>query len=344
VAFVTGANGFVGHYLVEALSMRGCAVRVLALPNEDTSALERDNVTIYQGDVRLPQTLVEPMRGADTVFHLAGIHGPWRPKQDYYSVNIKGTENVCRAALAAGTGRLVHVSTWAVYGTGLGRALDESLALKPLTDQYTLTKAEADRLVQRFIVNDGLPAVVVRPGIMFGPGDKVNFVRMADRLRARRAIIIGSGRNPVVFVYVRDVVEGIILAATQRQAVAQVYNLSNDRAFTQEELWRAIAEEIGSEPPRLHVPYRALYALAYLSELLVNQNFPRRQPLVTRLGVALLGTDNRVSSAKARRELGYSPRVSLREGVHLTARWYLQQRGGAARAVSPERQASGEEL
>jgi len=336
VSLVTGATGFVGNHLVAALRARGCAVRVLALPTEDTSMLEQAHVAIYRGDVRRAETLVEPMRGADTVFHLAGIHGPWRPKQEYYSVNVKGTENVCRAALAAGTRRLIHVSTWAVYGTGLGRSLDENLPLKPLSDHYTVTKAEADKLVQRFIAEEQLPAVIIRPGIMFGPGDKVNFARMADRLMAGRAIIVGSGHNALVFVYVTDVIEGLLLAATKDQAVRQAYNLSNEDALSQEQFWQAVAAEIGTAPPRLHLPYRALYALAYLSELLVNPDAPRRQPLITRLGLELFGTDNRVSIDKARRELGFTPRVSLREGVHLAASWYLQQKEESTIALQDE--------
>jgi nucleoside-diphosphate-sugar epimerase len=337
VAFVTGATGFVGHHLVAALRGRGCAVRVLALPTEDTSVLEQADVSVYRGDVCQPETLIEPMRGADTVFHLAGIHGPWRPKHEYYSVNVKGTENVCRAAQAAGTRRLIHVSTWAVYGTGLGCPLHENLPLKPMSDHYTMSKAEADRLVQRFIAEGQLPAVIIRPGIMFGPGDKVNFARMADRLVAGRAIIIGSGNNALVFVYVTDVVEGLLLAATQDRAVRQAYNLSNDDALTQQQFWGAIAKEIGTvPPPRLHLPYRPLRALAYLSELLVNPDDPRRQPLITRLGVELYGTDNRVSIEKARRELGYAPRVSLREGLHLAASWYLQQREESTTALRHE--------
>jgi nucleoside-diphosphate-sugar epimerase len=105
-----------------------------------------------------------------------------------------------------------------------------------------------------------------------------------------------------------------------------VYNLSNDDALTQREFWCTIAKEIGTAPPRLHLPYRPLRALAYLSELLVNPDDPKRQPLITRLGVELFGTDNRVSIDKARRELGYAPRVSLREGLHLAATWYLHQK------------------
>jgi len=320
---VTGASGFVGPYLIAALRARGYGVRVLALPTEDTTPLEQAHVSVYRGDVCQPETLVEAMRGVDAVYHLAAIHGLWRAKEDYYSVNVVGTENVCKAALAANVRRLIHVSSWAVYGMALGQPAREDFPLRPIPDPYALTKAEADKLVQRYIVRERLPAVIVRPGTMFGPGDQVNFGRMADRLRAGRAVIIGSGRNALPFVYVSDVVDGMLLAADKEQAIGGVYNLSTDQPLTQEELWYAIAKEIGANPPRLHVPYHALHALAFVAERLTSDR-PKRQPLITRLGVKLFGSDNRHSIDKARRELGYIPRVGLREGVRLAASWYLQ--------------------
>ncbi len=323
---VTGATGFVGPHLIAALRARGDHVRVLALPTEDTSGLEQEHIIVYRGDVRQPETVSKPMRDVDTVFHLAGVHGLWRPKQEYYSVNVTGTENVCRAVLAAGVRRLIHVSSWSVYGMGLSQPACEDLPLRPISDSYALTKAEADKLVQRYIAQEHLPAVIIRPGTMFGPGDRVNFGRMADRVKAGRAIIIGSGRNALPFVYVSDAVEGLLLAASHERAVGQAYNLSNDQPLTQEQFWCAIAEEIGAKPPRLHVPYHALYALAYLAERAVSPDHPQRQPLITRLGVQMYGSDNRHAIDKARRELGYAPRVSIREGVHVTAGWYLRAR------------------
>jgi nucleoside-diphosphate-sugar epimerase len=325
-ALVTGATGFVGHHLVAALRARGHAVRILALPAEDTTRLEDEHgVVVHRGDVCRPETLTEPMRGADAVFHLAAVHGLWRPKAEYHAVNVVGTENVCRGVLAAGVRRLVHVSTWTVYGMGLGRPLREDFPMNPIPDVYTITKADADQLVQRYVAEERLPAVIVRPGTMFGPGDRVNFGRMADRVRDGKAIIIGSGRNALPYVFVSDVVEGMILAATKERAVGQAYNLATDRPATQEQFWGAIAEEIGVRPPRLRVPYRALYALGFLAEQAVKLQGAGRQPLVTRLGVKLFGSDNRPAIDKARHELGYEPRVSIREGVRLAAAWYLGQ-------------------
>ena len=338
---VTGATGLLGHQLIPALLVRGDTVRALVLPTEDTTWLEERAVAVYRGDVREDDTLREPMRGVDTVFHLAGMMGVWRPIRDYRAVNVTGTEHVCRAALAAGVRRLVHISSWTVYGMGLGRPAHEGLPLTPFPEPYALTKVEGERVVQRFIASDHLPATIIRPDTFFGPGDRLHFGRMADRLRAGKAIIVGSGRNFLPFFYVDDLVQGLLLAAEHERAVGQAYNIASDRPLTQEELWRAIAREIGARPPVVHVPYLVLYAVASVVERAATLARSRRQPLITRLGARLYGTDNRHAIDKARDELGYVPRVDLREGVRRAASWYREPRvAEAVGAPSIQRQES----
>jgi nucleoside-diphosphate-sugar epimerase len=321
---VTGGNGFVGRHVVSALQDRGDSVRILALATEDARWLEERGVAVYRGDIRQPHALVEPTRGVDGVVHLAAMMDVWRPRGHYNAVNVTGTENVCRAALATGVRRLVHMSSSSVYGIALGRPADEGSPLAPFRDPYPITKARGDMAVQQMIADDRLPAVIVRPDQIFGPGDRLHFGRIADRLRAGRGIIVGPGDNALPLVYVTDVVQGILLALDHERAAGQAYNITNDRPLTQKQLMHAIARELGTGPPRLHVPYHALYAAGYAAERLAKVTRSSRRPPVTRLGVAFFGTDNRYSIDKARRELGYAPRVALREGIRLTANWYRQ--------------------
>lgn len=322
---ITGGNGFVGRHLVHALQGRGYTVRVLALPDEDALELEHSGVTVYRGDVCRPQTLRAPMAGAQAVLHLAAMMDVWRPMRDYHAVNVVGTENVCRAALAAGVQRIVHMSSSSIYGMGLGRPADETFPVSPFPDPYPITKAAADTAVQRMIVDDRLPAVILRPDQIFGPGDRLHFGRMADRLRAGRSIIVGSGNNALPLVHVTDVVHALLLAIEHARAVGNAYNITNGQPLTQQEVLATIAKEIGAEPPHIHVPYHALYAAGYLAERLAPLTSSAGRPAITRLGVAFFGTDNRYSMQKARRELGYNPQRTLREDLRLTAAWYRQQ-------------------
>jgi nucleoside-diphosphate-sugar epimerase len=324
---VTGGNGFVGRHVVSALQDRGDNVRVLALPGEDTSSLEERGIPVHRGDIRRPETLAGAMQAVDGVLHLAAMMDVWRPIEQYHAVNVTGTENVCSAALAAGVRRFVHMSSSSVYGMALGRPADERCPLAPFRDPYPITKASGDLAVQRMIAEDRLPAVIVRPDQIFGPGDRLHFGRIADQLRAGRGIIVGSGDNAVPLVYVTDVVQALLLALDSERAVGQAYNITNDRPITQKQLVRAIARELGASAPRLHIPYRALYAAGYAAERLAALAPSRHRPPITRLGVAFFGTDNRYAIDKARRELGYAPRVDLYDGVRLTAAWYRGRNG-----------------
>ena len=320
---ITGGNGLLGRHLVDSLLERGEHVRVLALADEDTGWLDARGVTVHRGDVRLPRTLTAATGGVDAVMHLAGMMGVWRPLPDYHAVNVEGTENVCRAALAAGA-RVVHVSSWTVYGMGLAGPVREDSPIRPFREPYATTKAAGDLAVQRMVRQDGLAAVIVRPGTFFGPHDRLHFARMADRIRAGRAIIVGRGDNALPFVYVEDVVRGLLLALDNQSALGQAYNISNDYPLTQQQFVHAIARGIGARPPRIHISYRALYAAGYAAERVSALMRSERQPIVTRLGVKVFGSDNRHSIEKARRELGFEPEVSLLAGVSLAADWYRE--------------------
>lgn len=330
VILVTGGNGHLGRFLVQALQERGDDVRVLALPSEDTSWLEARGVAVHRGDVRQPQTLADPTRGVDAVFHLAAMIGVWRPMADYRAVNVAGTENVCRAALAAGVSRFVHASSWTIYGMGLGKPVSEEHPPRPLSEPHVLTKLEGEKLVRRMVARDRLPGVILRPGTFFGPHDELHFGRIADRLRSGDWVVIGSGDNALPLVYVTDVVQGLLRALDTEAAVGQTYNITHDQPMTQREFLGAVAKGIGAPPPDRRVPYRAIYAASCVAERFAKLPRSRRKPLVTRLGVKLFGTDNRHAIDKARRELGYAPEVGLLDGVRLAADWYREQRDGEA--------------
>lgn len=330
---VTGATGFLARSLIPALQDRGHSVRGLVLPTEDATWLRKQCVAVYTGDVTTPPTLSESMRGADAVVHMAALMATWAPMTVHHAVHVTGTENVCQAALAAGVGRFVHLSSAITYTPGQGRPIREDFPQAPLHEPHAVTKAQGDKLVQRMITVNRLPAVIIRPEAMFGPYDRINFRRLADRLRAGKGIIIGPGRNAVPFVYVTDVVQGLVLALEHPSAVGQAYNITNDHTMTEREFLEAIAEEVGGKSPRIQVPYRAMYGAATVAEWVAT--ITKREPIVTRHGVQMFGSHNPLSIEKARRELGYEPRVPLREGIRLAGAWYRTNVLGSVGAESP---------
>ena len=322
---VTGGSGFLASHLIPALQERGHAVRALVLPSSGTTLLGQAGVDVHTGDVRLPATLAAAMRQVDAVFHLAAAIGVRRPLRDYHAVNVTGTENVCRAALAAGVQRIVHVSSTSVYKQGLGVPVDETFPLAPPPDPYAVTKAAGDSLVQRLIAEEQLPASIVRTSTIFGAGDHLNFGRIAERLLAGTGIVIGSGRNRVPIASVDDVVRGLLLVLEHEAAEGEIYNITDDRCPTQAELLREIADQLGARMPRIHVPYGLLYGTAFFAERLA-QATRSEHAHVTRFGVLLYGADNRFAIDKARHQLDYEPRVSLRQGVSAAAEWFRGSR------------------
>ena len=319
---VTGATGFLAVNLVPALQERGHNIRALVLPGEDSTWLKDRGVAVFTGDVRKPESLVEPMRSADAVIHMAALMAMWRPMEVHHAVHVSGTKNVADAALAAGVKRFVHLSSAITYTPGAGVPIREDFPQNPLHEPHAITKAQGDKLVQTMIKERGLPAVIIRPEAMFGPHDRINFRRLADRLRAGKGIIIGRGDNAVPFVYVTDVVEGLILALEHPNAVGEAFNITNDQTMTEREFLNAIADEVGGKRPRVRVPYFALYAAAGFAERLASAT--GTEPLVTRHGVQMFGSHNPLSIEKARRILGYEPQVPLREGIRLAGRWYRE--------------------
>jgi nucleoside-diphosphate-sugar epimerase len=317
---ITGATGLLGGHLLHALLQRGEQIRALVLPVENAEKLMEQGVEVMRGDVTDTSTLASAVKDIDIIFHLAGMMGVERPLAEYHLVNVTGSENLYRAAQAGGVGRFVHTSSHTVYGLGYGRFLTEKDALRPDPDPYSLTKAEGDRLIRRLMINSGMETVILRPGTFFGPGDRLHFGRIAQRMKKGKGVIIGRGDNALPFCYVTDIVQGFLLAAYHEKTPGNVYNISNDHPLTQQELFNAIADEVSGKRPTRHLPYMPIYYGSVAAEKVSKITHTR--PIVTRLGVMMIGTDNKHSVEKARRELGYEPKIDIREGINLAAEWF----------------------
>ena len=318
---ITGATGLLGGHLIRELRERGEAIRALVLPVENTDRLVEQGVEVVRGDVTDASTLGSAVKEIELIFHLAGMMGVWRPLAEYRLVNVTGSENLYKAAQKAGVRRFVHTSSHTVYGLGYGRFLTEKDALRPDPDPYSLTKAEGDRLMRRLMLSSQVETVILRPGTFFGPGDRLHFGRMAQKVKDGKGLILGRGDNALPFCYVTDIVQGFLLAAYHEHAPGNVYNITNDRPLTQVEMFNAIADAVGGVRPRLHLPYLPIYYGSLVAERVVAP-LTRTKPVVTQLGAMMFGSDNRHSVEKARRELGYEPKVDLRTGIQLAAEWF----------------------
>ncbi|GAC1383443.1 MAG: NAD-dependent epimerase/dehydratase family protein [Ktedonobacteraceae bacterium] len=318
---ITGATGLLGGHLIKELQQRNEQIRALVLPVENADNLLKQGVEVMRGDITDADTLGPAVQNIDLIFHLAGMMGVWRPLADYRLVNVNGAENLYKAAQKAGVRRFVHTSSHTVYGLGHGRFLTEKDPLRPDSDPYSLTKAEGDRVMRRLMLNSDIETVILRPGTFFGPGDKLHFGRMAQKMKNGKGVIIGRGNNALPFCYVTDVVQGFLLAAYSEKAPGNVYNITNDRPLTQQEIFDAIADAVDGKRPTLHLPYLPMYYGAIVAEKVVA-SLTHTKPIVTQLGAMMFGSDNKHSVEKARCELGFEPKVDLHEGIKLAAEWF----------------------
>jgi nucleoside-diphosphate-sugar epimerase len=312
-----------GGAVTTLLLERGEAVRALVLPGEDAERLRRRGVEIARGDLRDMTSLRNVVSGVDRVLHCAARTGTWGPQREYDAVNVAGLERLFQAAYRAGVPRIVHVSSVAVHGNDLHGAGDESSPLRPEPNPYSRTKLAGERVVAR-LVRAGAPITTVRPGWIYGAGDRNSFGRLVEKIASGSMLQIGAGTNHLPLVYVTDVARGVLLAADAPKAIGRAYLLVNDEPVTQRQYLATIARELGVAPPSRRVPYRLALALAAAAEAAQCAVRPQAPPPLTRFGVTLLGGDSRFSIARARTELGFVPQIGIDEGVHLGVAWHRE--------------------
>jgi nucleoside-diphosphate-sugar epimerase len=315
---VTGATGFVGGRLAAALVARGRRVRALTRRTSGLEPLERLGVEVVRGDLGDSASLARAARGVGFVFHAAGRVSDWGPREAFLAANVEGTRNVVAACREAGVRRLVHLSSLTVLGLPRdGRVVSEETPPAPPApgDFYTESKLEGERAVREAHGRDGLATTVVRPGAIWGPGDP-NVVPRIVRLLSRGAMpYVGGGANLVGLLHVENLVHGLLLAADAPTAAGQLYHLTDGEEITAREAIDGIADALGVARPRVSLPYLLVLFAAALVEETARALRLRRPPPLTRYGARFVACHARYDLGKARRELGYAPVVSFREGA-----------------------------
>jgi nucleoside-diphosphate-sugar epimerase len=293
-------------------------------------------VEICWGHLGDRTALERAVHGADHVLHCAARTGPWGPQDAYETANVRGLQALVESALAAGVRRFVHVSSITVHGNDVHGTADEMAPLRVEPNPYSRSKVAGERLLGRLIRERGAPITIVRPGWIYGPRDVASFARFAAMIERGRMVMIGSGRNHIPLIYVRDVAEGLLLASQQAQAAGRAYLLVNDEPVTQHDYLAAIAAELGVPPPQRRLPYHLALLAGTLAEGVGRLTKRTAPPPVMRYGVQLLGGENRFDIRRARHELGFSPQVTLAEGVRRSIAWYRTTCEQGRRAYAPQ--------
>lgn len=322
---VTGATGFTGGYLCEGLVERGYQVRALSLPNQDMSKLEKLGVEVVIGDLTKKETLAPAVKDINVVYHIAAIFREQDvPNSLFYDVNVGGTKNLLEASLEAGVLRFVHCSTVGVQGKIKNPPADENAPYNP-GDVYQRSKVEGEKLALQFFKDhkDEIEGVVFRPVGIYGPGD-MRFLKIFKFVDNGKFMMIGSGKVLYHLTFVKDLVDGIILCGEKKEAVGEIFTLGGNEYLELNEFVKLLADVLGVKPPKRRIPAWPVWTAGLLCEILC---YPFRiQPPIFRRRVDFFIKDRAFDISKAKRLLGYNPKVDLRTGLKLTADWYREQK------------------
>lgn len=323
--FLTGSTGFLGGHLIDKLTEKGYDVIGLARSRDKGEELEEKGVKIFYGDITNPRDLGNITEDFDKIIHLAAIlkfHGiKW---EDYYKVNVEGTENVIKLGLKRNVDHIILTSSTEAIGPVDKIPADENATPNPVYD-YGKSKLLMEKMAQNYI-GKGSPITIIRPTGIYGPRDNYitpSVIRAVKNGTLKR--LPGGGEKYIHFAYIENVVEGYLKALENRDnAIGEIFIISNEDYYTYKEAFSIMAELLGVEKPKGSIPYTLAYIAVWFME--VSDRLRGRDDFVRHVSVLRDMMSNRAYSIeKAKKKLGYKPKYDFKQGMEKTIKWYEER-------------------
>ncbi len=333
---VTGATGFLGSALVNELVKRQQAVRVLARDEKKARQQCGDAVTIVVGDITDEVRVRQAVDGATVIFHLAGrLYHPSMATELYRKTHVEGTRVLLKACEGeTQLQRIVHVSTTGVYGVTGDTPAAEDAPFAP-TNPYEATKLEGELLALKAYEESGLPVSVVRPALVYGPGD-LHLLGFFVAIKKGLFRVIDGGNALLHPLYIDDLIAALLLCAERPQALGRSYNIAGGRVVSVREFATVIAHALGKELPAGSLP---LWLANLASRIFtIIPGMKGEEAPLTHSRIEFLTNSRIYDSSRAKSELGYAPKIELAEGMKRTTAWYIKHHylEGAARRREPK--------
>jgi 2-alkyl-3-oxoalkanoate reductase len=317
---VTGAGGLIGGRMVAELRRQGQSVRALVRREEQAAPLRQLGVEVFVGDVRDREVVDSAARGVDVVHQCAAATGPKWTKQEVYDVNLGGVRNVLEAMRSNGKGRMVYLSSINVLGIRHFSDASEDMPTRRENEPHSDVKIDAEQLCLDYYRRHGVDVTILRPGLVYGPGER-HVPKILDKIKRGKFAFIGSRDHVIPMVHLDDQIEAMHLAATKPGASGRIYHVTDGGRTTIGQLADYLAELSGSpEPPKV-LPYIVPRAVCFAFCALRKLHLVKGPGPITRVGLRFLACSRHVSIGRAREELGYRPQIGFREGIAATVRW-----------------------
>jgi nucleoside-diphosphate-sugar epimerase len=317
--FVTGAGGFLGKAICRLLRLAN--IKVTGFARSDYPELTQMGVNTVQGDIADFDQVTNAMQSCDLVFHVAAKAGVWGSKEDYFIPNVEGTKNVIKACQALGISRLVYTSTPSVTFAGVDEAgIDESQPYAAdFLNYYGHSKALAEQQVLAAAQNN-LKTVALRPHLIWGPSDPHLVPRVLERAKAGKLKLVGKDDKLVDTIYVDNaayahILAAIALASPDSTCNGKAYFISNDEPITMAVMLNKILACVNLPPVTKRVPSNIAYGVGASLEWLYKLLNKKQEPIMTRFVARQLSTCHYFDISAAKKDFGYTPLVSINEGM-----------------------------
>jgi len=322
---VTGATGFIGTHLVKALVEKGRDVRCLVRKTSNTKKIEELGVELFYGDLLDKQSLQGAVKEIDIIYHLAGEVFASQ-KERYYQVNLGGLNNLLTSCLKKSVKKIIHFSSNSSVGPNPDRktSVNEDTPCRPIVP-YGKSKLEGEHAIRHFSKEYGLPTVIIRPPVIYGPGvSKSSRVFMFLSLINKGLFrVVGDGENLISLCYIDNLIHGVLLAEAEKKAEGETYFIADERPCSINEIAETIAKEEGKKLPKNHLPIWAANILS-IGLMVPSKLFGFTSPL-SRYTVTELKYNWFVDISKAKKDLGYKPIVNFNDGVRATVDWFQNE-------------------
>ncbi len=322
---VTGGGGFLGRGIVKRLVKKGWTVRSFSR-SADYPELSAWGVELHAGDLGDFEAVRRAVRGMDLVFHVAAQAGVWGAYAQYYRANVTGTRNVIEACRQEGITRLVYTSSPSVVFAGKDEnGVDESVPYPGrYLCAYPATKALAEQMILKANSN-ALATVALRPHLIWGPGDPHLVPRILSRARSGKLRLVGDGTNLVDSTYIDNAVEAHLAAASRlapgAPCAGKAYFITNGEPISMAELLNRILAAAGLPPVTRTISPAIAYGVGALLETVYRLAGIKKEPLMTRFVARQLAAAHWFNISAAKRDLGYTPAITLDEGMKRLAAW-----------------------
>lgn len=334
--FVTGGTGLVGSHAIERFTALGHEVVALARTERGRHFVRELGARPVAGCVEHAADWGAAV-GADVILHAAAIVIDPAGWDRYHQINVQGTLHAVQSAAACG-GRLLHVSSVAVYGrrpeAGSAARVTEDVPFGPIAeaDYYARSKRAAESVLWSEAERHGVSALAVRPCVIYGERERLFMARLLRLLRRGFAPLVGRGDNTLAMVYVGNVVDALECALRRPDATGP-FNTTNDGGFTQRELYEIAAEALGRRVHLVRVPEAAAVAAGTAWRVAQRLLHPGRYAGVGSSPGRFLARDNPYDSGRAARELDWRPGTEAKAALRRSLEWFLSQQAGGGRTT-----------